>query len=231
MLLIAARHAESIANIERSAGLNSSLSPLGRKQSAALCKRFRPVKLSAIYCSPFVRCIETAAPIADALDMPIRLRPDLAEFHHLPPGTVTASPLPTPDDLLASGSRLTPCPDWTGELKWTPIDETQDDLIRRVALLASYLKSRWRDPGDVVLIISHGSPIARLIDAWLSPTPGPFFRFIIDNAALCALRFHQGISSLVCLNECSHLVDLPVAAASNFSTSRFPKAIPPSDYW
>ncbi|MBX3394036.1 MAG: histidine phosphatase family protein [Phycisphaerae bacterium] len=231
MLLIAARHAESIANVDRSAGLNSLLSPLGRQQATALCERIRSQRLSAIYCSPFARCIETAAPIAEALDMPIRIRPDLAEFHHLQPGTVTDAGLPLPEELLASDSRLIRCPDWPGELEWTPIDESHENLILRIRRLAGYLKTRWQAPGDVVLVISHGSPIARLIDAWLSPSPGPSFRFIIDNAGLSALRFHQEISSLICLNECSHLVGLPVAAASNFAPGGIPKAIPPSDYW
>ncbi|HVP13444.1 MAG TPA: hypothetical protein VMV94_19885 [Phycisphaerae bacterium] len=51
-------------------------------------------------------------------------------------------------------------------------------------------KARWLAPDNVVILIGHGSPIARLIEAWLTDDqPGASLRFTIDNAAVAALRY------------------------------------------
>ena len=113
------------------------------------------------------------------------------------------------------------------------MDEPLPEMIRRMRALAVYLKSRWQGEEDAVVVISHGSPIARLIDGWLTDPgpPGPSFRFIIDNAAVSALRFHKGVSSLVCLNDVSHLVGMPAPAMANYREDGSIKPAPPSSYW
>ena len=79
--------------------------------------------------------------------------------------------------------------------------------------------------------MSHGSPVARLIEAWLTDRPGPWFRFTIDNGAVAALRHHDGVSTLVCLNEISHLRGLPLPDGSNFLADGGVKPSPASAYW
>ena len=81
------------------------------------------------------------------------------------------------------------------------------------------------------MLVSHGSPIARLVEAWLTDQPGPWFRFTIDNAAVSAFRYHEGVSSLVCLNEISHLRGLPSPSRANFREDGSIKPIPPNGYW
>ncbi|MBK8271092.1 MAG: histidine phosphatase family protein [Planctomycetes bacterium] len=87
MLLLAVRHAESRANVDKSAGLDPELTALGHQQAAAIASRLQNAPLKAIYSSPFRRCVQTAQPIAELLGMPVRIRPDITEFHHLPEGT------------------------------------------------------------------------------------------------------------------------------------------------
>lgn len=229
MLLLAVRHAQSLGNLDPSVGLNPSLSPLGIRQAEALADRLSCAGMSAIYSSPFQRCIETAAPIAGKLGIPIHIRPDIAEYHHRGATDVSDHGLPQIEQLTTEA--IGPCPDWREAFTWPSVNEALADLVRRTRAFADFLKARWTRPEDTVLVISHGSPIARLIDAWLSPKPGPSFRFIIDNAALCSLRFHCGVSSLICLNEHSHLIGLPVPAMSNFNEDGLPKPLPPSPYW
>jgi broad specificity phosphatase PhoE len=95
---------------------------------------------------------------------------------------------------------------------------------------ADHLKARWtRD--ECVVIFSHGSPIARLIDAWLTDTTGPSFRFIIDNAAISAVRHQDGLSSLICLNESSHLAGIAAPVGSSFNDDGIVKPHAPSSYW
>ncbi|HVP13442.1 MAG TPA: histidine phosphatase family protein [Phycisphaerae bacterium] len=220
MLAYVIRHAESVANTRADPGLNTALSPLGNRQAKALARRFARPEITAIYSSPFLRAIQTALPIARQLHLPIRIRPELCEFQGLLPGTHLDLGL---DDIATITQRhpeAISCPDlsgpFAGPFSWPPPDETLSDMIARVRSFANSLKARWLSPDDVIIAVGHGSPSARLIEAWLTDQPGPSFRFAIDNAAVAALRYLNGVSSLVCLNEISHLRDLPPSERSNY---------------
>lgn len=230
MLLYAVRHAESQANVDRSAGLNSPLTPLGERQAVALADRLESAGLKAVYASPFLRCIQTAAAVADRVGLPIHIRPDLCEHHHLPAGSPDETGLEGVDSLCRRHPQLRPCPDHRSPFDWVPVDETLGQLVDRMRLAARFFKTRYTADDDAVLLVSHGSPIARLVDGWLTDTEGPSFRFIIDNAAINALRYHAGLSSLICLNERSHLINLPVPGAANFDAAGGIKPLPPTSY-
>ncbi len=231
MLTYVVRHAESLANLAQHKGLNDGLSALGTRQVEALVKRFEPAAVGAVYASPFVRCLETALPIARSLGLPVRVRPDLCEHHHLAPGTVADTALDTMQDLADRYPEVVPCPDHAGSFDWVPADESFEAMLARAGALAAYLKDRWRGEDDIVVLISHGSPVARLIEAWLTDRPGPWFRFIIDNCSVSALRFDGGISTLVCLNEASHLAGLPPPAAANWTDDGLIKPKSASGGW
>ena len=109
-----------------------------------------------------------------------------------------------------------------------PVDVTLEDGTR--ASLPDLLKGRWTKPDDNIVLISHGTPIARLIEAWLIDQPGPSFRFVIDNAGLAALRYQDGISSLIFLNEISHLSTLPAPTGANYDDNAAIKPRAPDAY-
>jgi broad specificity phosphatase PhoE len=225
------RHAQSLANADQADELNAGLSPLGVQQTSALAARLGKLKVHAIYSSPFRRCLETAMPIATALGLPVQIRSELCEYHHLEPGTAQTVPLPPPDQLLSSYGAVVEFPEESQPITWPAIDESLAALIERVQRFATILKQSWQGEDDTVILFSHGSPIARLIEAWLTDQPGPSFRFVIDNAAISALRYHHGVSSLVCLNEISHLLGVPTPPSANFHDDGSIKPIPPSNYW
>lgn len=231
MLVYAVRHAESLANVDAGAGLNSSLSPLGVEQAARLARRFRDVPWAAIYSSPLRRCLETVRPIAEAAGAGVRIRPDLWEYHRLPAGTEARLDIDPPDRFLRADGLLEACPDLVEGWDWPVLDEGFEAMLGRVQRFAAYLKARWTRPDDVVLVMSHGSPVARLIEAWLTDQPGPAFRFVIDNAAVTALRHANAVSSLVCLNEVSHLAGLAAPRQANYRADGTIKAEPPATYW
>ncbi len=58
------------------------LSERGRAQAEALVGRLEGLPLEAIYSSPLERCRETAAPLAKARGLPVRLRRDLLEVNY-----------------------------------------------------------------------------------------------------------------------------------------------------
>jgi len=231
MLVYAIRHAESEANTGAEPGLNTGLSGLGMQQAEALALRFRGCRLAAIYSSPFRRCLDSVLPIARQSDLPIRLRSELWEYHNLPPGTMATTELPDLEAIVASYPGVVPCPDVLGSLCWPAVDETFQALLKRIRSFAAYLKGRWPDPSDSVLVMSHGTPVARLIETWLLDQPGPSFRFVIDNAAVTALRYAGGVSSLVCLNEISHLRGLQAPLSANYTSDGLIRPVPPSNYW
>lgn len=208
MIVHAVRHAQSRTNAGLDTSLNSDLSPRGARQVERLVDRFRDLPIRAVYASPFNRCLQTAWPIAEALGLPVRVRGELFEYHGLEPGGTADLKLHRPGAfaLRQDGIRLdADVPDIE---HWPRVDETRQDMIERTRSMARYLMARWPEPGDQVLIISHGSPIARLIDAWLTDAPGPSFRFVIENATVNTLRHEKGVRSLMSLNEASHLVGL-----------------------
>jgi len=231
MLTYAVRHAQSRFNTGQDSNLNSDLSDLGRRQAVALARRFAGVTIAAIYSSPFNRCLQTASPVAQALGLPVRIRPELCEFHNLPQGSPPPLEIPSIDAILAAHPGVVLDPDFRGPVLWPRLDESRADMIARLRAFAGYLKSRWTALTETVLVFSHGSPIARLVDAWISDAPGPSFRFIIDNATVNALRYADSVSSLICLNETSHLLGLEPPAQANHDAGGHIKPQAPSSYW
>lgn len=231
MLVYLVRHAESLANTGEDSSLNSLLSPLGERQVAALVRRLARAPLAAIYSSPYLRCLQTARPIAAAVGLPVRIRPELCEYHHVEPGTPGETGLDDVAGMVGRYEDVIPCPDHAGPYEWAPVDETFDGVIGRTRAMAAYLKQRWTGPRDTVLLVSHGSPVARIIEAWLTDQPGPWFRFTIDNAAVSALRHYDGVSGLVCLNETSHLRGLPVPRQANYGPDGSICPTPELGYW
>jgi len=56
------------------------LSALGRRQARALARRLASEPLAHLFSSPFLRCVETTSPIADALELAIALDDGLSEW-------------------------------------------------------------------------------------------------------------------------------------------------------
>jgi broad specificity phosphatase PhoE len=227
------RHAQSIANVSATDDLDTALSPLGHRQADALAARLGHSPVCAVYSSPYRRCIETARPIASTLGLPTLLRTELCEFHQLQGGGGLPQPLQPIGQVLSRFPSLAACPDSAEPMAWPSMAESLDELVARMRRFVEFLKRRWRGAEDTVIVVSHGSPIARLIEAWLTDcrAAGPSFRFVIDNAALSAVRLHDGVSSLVCLNDVSHLTALPAPESANYRADGSIKPIPPGSWW
>lgn len=216
MLVYLVRHAESLTNAGQSASLNPGLSRLGLAQSDAVARRFAGIELSAIYSSPFRRCLDSVAPLAVTRPVPIRIRPELHECYYAAKGSTRDTELEGWDQITQSRPSVQLCEDWRGPVTWPPVDESGPDLFHRMRSFAEYLKNRWGATDESVLVVSHGSPLAKLVDAWLSDAPGPSYRYVIDNCGVSALRFSAGRSTLVCLNELTHLAGLPAPEIANY---------------
>ena len=145
MLAYVVRHAESLSNVEPTAGLNSGLSVLGVQQAEALAGRLRAVPLSALYSSPFGRCLATACPLTEGRDVPIRVRPDLCEHHHLPTDSKVDTGLEPMDDLAQCRAGVVACPDYPPPFVWVPTDESFAEIMPQMdATRKKTMTEIWR---------------------------------------------------------------------------------------
>jgi broad specificity phosphatase PhoE len=207
MLVYFIRHGESESNAGRSDLPDSELSGLGRHQALCVADRLARAGVRAIYSSPFRRAIETAMPLAERLGLEVWIRPDIVEqfwvgfanLEHFTPCTF--------QDLAKAwpGIRLDPALP-AGYWEWPVWPESVETLAARMRRFADYLKAAWGDHNDdTVAVFSHGAPIARGLEAWITDTPGPEFRFDIANATANLVQFREVVSTMLMLNEASHL--------------------------
>jgi len=92
------------------------LTKRGRREAAALCEQLRSEGLARLVSSPFVRCVQTFEPLAQALDLAIETTDHLAE------GADGESAL----ELLVSLSR-------TGSIACCTHGDVLYDVVRSVA--------------------------------------------------------------------------------------------------
>jgi len=79
-MIFVIRHAE--AGDRRKWTAPDDLRPLsrgGRRQAERIAERFANEPFVQVMSSPFVRCVQTVSPLADARGLPVELRDDLAE--------------------------------------------------------------------------------------------------------------------------------------------------------
>ncbi len=80
--IILVRHGQSANNAqaEHLRVPDPGLTQIGLQQAAALATRFDGQHITHLYCSPFLRSLETMRPLADAKQLPVRVRGDLFEL-------------------------------------------------------------------------------------------------------------------------------------------------------
>jgi phosphohistidine phosphatase SixA len=80
VIVLLVRHAHAVARSEwHGDDWNRELSPRGRAQSRALVPVLREFKPERILSSPYVRCVDTVAPLASGRELKVELDDALAE--------------------------------------------------------------------------------------------------------------------------------------------------------
>lgn len=196
------RHAEAEGNLYRVAQgqHDSNLTDRGWRQVQALERRFRDVRIDAVYSSDLYRTRATASAVYKPKGLPLWLRRDLREIYvgdweQRTWGDIARR---TPDAMADFGSRMD---------RWSiPGAETPAGVLARVrAALEDIVRE---NPGKTVAVFSHGYAI-RLVLAGLqgvslrdtgakSPTG--------DNTAVSLLEGdEEGCLRVVWQNDSSHL--------------------------
>jgi 2,3-bisphosphoglycerate-dependent phosphoglycerate mutase len=132
-----------------------------RSLAAAVVAGALPWQVTDLYSSLMARAIETAAPLGEALRLPIVGHAELFECggpHDVHPVTKERSPHPgTPRDDLASLAPGLALPDTAQDWGWWPgpVEDTPAAFAARAARVVSGLRER-HDDDAVVALVTHG---------------------------------------------------------------------------
>ena len=175
---------------------NFSLNENGTAQAELIATKIsilheqEKLKISAIYASPLTRAIQTATPIATALDLPIATRPDLREINW---GIADGRLVSEMDQQWDSAEEIIEKQNLSREKKWDllpvfPEAEKFNQVLNRVTSQLQRIAEHHK--GQVVLIATHGRVVKCLTAAALdkddNSIPYP------KNAGIAVFRYSEG---------------------------------------
>jgi probable phosphoglycerate mutase len=195
--LLLARHAETVWHADnRYAGGRSDpeLTELGLRQADQLAKAAVAIGVDAVVSSPQRRAVTTATPTAEALGVPLHLRPDLREVDF---GDLEGHVLTEMDPEAVQRFRDNP------EAKAFPNAEPLGEAGARGA---AALRAVDEEHQGTVLVVAH-STLLRVTLCVLLGLPVKHYRRVfpaLDNVALTEIRLAANPShpaSLISLNR------------------------------
>ena len=170
------------------------LSEDGVVQARQLGQRLLGESIAHIFASPFLRTVQTASMVADALDLPIKLESGLSEW--LNPAWMKNEPERLPLDVLQECfPRIDPSYTSRGIARYP---ETSDQVLDRTSETVRHLVAEFSQD---ILLVGHGASVVGATHGLVGGTPEV-------NAALCCLVkvVRQGQEWVMELNgDTSHL--------------------------
>lgn len=149
-------------------GRDSPLSALGHEQAEELARHFESMPVderpTAIFSSPYYRCLQTATPVATRLNIPLYAEPGLAEWYTPVTPHTGLHPRPPPAEAL---KEFVPSVDasWAPTWQATRAGETVDELYARVGGFLSVFIPRLesQDKHTRILFMSHAATVIALL--------------------------------------------------------------------
>ncbi len=201
------RHADALPGADEVVGGGydeQALSELGRRQARALAARMRELGLAAGYTSPIGRARQTAAAIADAAELDLRIEPDLREIALGPIGPDLQARL-TPDEvakLLRDRLREIAVIAVT-TARWPSIPGSEPSAALRARMLVALQRLADAHPGRRIAAVSHGGAINACIAAILGIERDYFFP--AANTSVSVVRLRGERRMVFALNDIAHL--------------------------
>lgn len=149
--------------------------------------------IDAVIASPKARAIDTVAPLAAALELPIDI---VADF----------------DEIDRNASVYVPTDIWPThgqDLLVALMEERYDDIgYDPPDVFTDRVHTAWREfvarrPGDKVVVACHGGTIREIIRAVLGDA-APSFHVKVEFASITRIRIEEQRAVLVSLNETGH---------------------------
>lgn len=156
------------------------LSTVGVKQAEHLGRRLKEEKVDMLFSSPFLRCVETAATVAEILDLPIHLEWGLSEW--LNPQWFEDWPEILGIDVL---HKLYPRINPHYKTRVMPkYPEFPEDLCVRMQRVTDILV---RDFGESLLVVGHGATVLGTTARLLRQPMEQVHRQLIPEVPYCSL--------------------------------------------
>ncbi len=203
--LVLLRHGATPLSRERrfsgTGGSDPALTESGRAQAAAAAAAIAGLAeaepLTAVVCSPLLRCQQTATAVADRVGLPVRTDDGWGECSFGAwDGLTTAEVAERWPAEYAAWSRSTAVA--------PPGGESFDAVDRRVRVARDRLIARH--PRGRVLVVTHVGPIKSLVRAALVAGPEVVWRLDSSPASISRTRWWtDGQSCLASFNETGHL--------------------------
>ena len=201
MLLHVVRHAESLANINKSSQVDCDLSDLGRGQVRAVADELARMGIDRVLSSPYRRTLCTASGIAKAARVPLEVFPLLHEHH---PSAFGADwPLMTRSELIVNFPDLV-LPEDLADRDWHRPPETDAQVLERMARVVEALEKRFAG-SERVALVSHGSPVWKIVAAYMGVTDCARAEVSIANASITTLETVGSRRYVRCVNRIDHL--------------------------
>jgi len=200
MELILIRHGLSY-RVEREDGsaADPELTEEGIEQAKKMARWLKSEEIDAIYCSPLMRAIMTAEPLADIKRLNINVEPDVAEIDehssvYIPLEEIKEKEPEKWKELLESGIE-------------TAFDRLQNLEAFREKIVQSIQRIIADNKGRKVAVVCHGG----IINIWAAHILGLENSLFFKPDYTSVNRFmasSSGVHSLVSLNETGHLHDI-----------------------
>ena len=193
MELLLIRHGLPL-RVERRDGAPADppLAPEGRAQAQRLAAALADERLAAVYASPLRRARETAAPLAAARGLEVRVEPGVVEFDPHAPSYV-------PLEEVRAESREA----WLALLRGG-LTEGVDVAEFRRTVVAALERVVAAHPGGRAAVVCHGG----VVNAWAAHVLGLEATLFFQPGYASVSRFlaaGSGERSVVSLNESGHL--------------------------
>ena len=193
-MILLIRHGQSTAN--RDALLVGRIDPplteLGTAQALRLGSRLKEMKPARILSSPLSRALHTAEAIALTTGVAVEVEDRLIEMHY---GEWDGMPIA--DVPIDAWRQWRSDPDFK-----PPGGESLRDVSKRVGSLMGELLTT----DDLVIVVSHVSPIKAALIWALGGPDQMAWRMFIDVASISSIGMRQGMPCMLGFNETAHLL-------------------------
>jgi len=168
-----------------------SLNEKGKEQAEQVAERLKVQPFSAIYSSPLLRCLESAQPLAAALNLPVTVEPGILEVDY---GEWRGG------ELKELGKR----PEWRlvqiypGGFRF-PGGETLREVQNRV--ITTLERIRTEHAGEVIAVYAHGDVLRTSLAYYLGTPLDLFQRIQISTASISVVAFHRFGPSILAMND------------------------------
>lgn len=180
------------------------LSNIGREQAQALAERLGNTHFDALYSSPLKRCLETAAPLAQRLDLKPIIMPEIKEIRI---GAIHSVPADEKDLAALSQAlreRQAEIVRQVGETgSWDAIEDSEPSKQFRERVVTALDDIANTHIGERVVVFAHGG----VVNAYMAEVLGleKDFFYPAANTSITIVRVAGKHRVLYVLNDLAHV--------------------------